>query len=636
MIRHRQLFRTSVALRLVAAALSLALVGTALSIAAPAELLAAADAATWTVDTTTRTEADMRARWEQLKPTYTGAAYAVAPSLTSPYAPGDATVGFRTDGLKMLNFGRYLAGLPSDVTLDAARNTSGQYGAVLLTTYPTLTHEPPKPADMDSTFYSIGLAATKSSNIGSGYSDAATFEKNCLADSSATNLPMVGHRRWILNPRMKVTGIGFAGSRITTYVFDSSRTDTVSYRHIAWPSAGIFPAEFMTPQTPWSITLNPDLYDWDASGYSVTLKRVSDGRTWTFTAADTNTAGEYFNADFGGFGVGNAFIFRPDPASIAYAPGDQFDVTFSGGIYAQGTRTPVTVTYRTSFGALTGASTTWAAPLEFGAEPEPRPQPQPGEPVAIEQNDPGVTWCRFVPAASAVYSGGGYVYGRWTGTQLEARFSGSTVRWYGPTQPSYGMADVYIDGVWQATVDCYALAASATLESLLWEATDLADGPHTIALRLTGAKNAASSGNVVVVDRFESVSDAAVELGTRLDETDGTFAGGWVSARNTTYHEAGYAYSYWAGASHRVTFSGTRIAWVGPKTTGYGRAAIYLDGVYRGTVSQYSAVAGWRYRIWESPALACGTHTLEIRVLGTKDAASTGTIIVLDAFDVTP
>lgn len=312
-------------------------------------------AATWTVDTVNRAEGDIRWVWEQMKPSYDGPAHTVAPSVTAPYAAGVAAAGFVDDGLRMINFARYLAGLPADVVTTSALNNNAQHGAVLLAAS-NFSHTPDKPADMDDAFYTVGRSSTSSSNIGWGYSDAESFQKGCLADSGASNVVRVGHRRWLLNPPMKQTGIGFASNRLTTHVFDSSRTDTVVYDKIAWPAAGLFPVEFFGSNTPWSITLNPDRYSWDTdkTKHRVTVRRISDGRTWTLDANDTTTSGEYFNVDFSYIGVRNVFIFRPDPTSITYNPGDEFEVTLSGGVYTKSTGAPTTVTYRTRFMTLDG------------------------------------------------------------------------------------------------------------------------------------------------------------------------------------------------------------------------------------------------------------------------------------------
>jgi hypothetical protein len=253
----------------------------------------------------------------------------------------------------------------------------------------------------------------------------------------------------------------------------------------------------------------------------------------------------------------------------------------------------------------------------------------------IEHDAAGVTFDRWVTGYSDAYTGGGYVYGRWSGTRLDAKFTGDTVYWVGPMQPSYGKADVYIDNVKVTTVDCYASSEDATEFAILFESDTLSDGPHTLSIRLTGAKNPASSGNVVVVDMFVAEGAKPTGGGIRIDEKDGVFGGSWVKATNPTYYGKSYAYSRWSSASWKMTFEGTRVAWVGPKTTSYGRAKIYIDGVYKGTVSQYGTT-GWRNKVWESPVLTLGTHTIEIKPTGTKDAASKGTNIVIDAIDVTP
>lgn len=343
-------------------------------------------ASSWVVDTSARTEADIRQAWGRFAPGYTGTPYVTVPGIVAPYSPGETTAAFRDDGLRMLNFGRYLAGLPADVTLLPARNLDAQYGAVLLTH--EYSHAPSRPPGMSDAFYLRASANTGSSNIGRGFTDLESFQKSCLYDGHATNVARVGHRRWLLEPRMLYTGMGTAGSgssqTVTTYAFDRSRpADEIGYAFIAWPSAGLFPVEFTSPTLPWSITLDPGRYDWDRSGHTVRLRRVSDGRTWTFDASDTDPAGEFFSAEFSNYGyAGNAFIFRPAASDLprGYVPGDQFDVTLSGGIYAEGTRTPVTIKYRTSMCALSGAQTTFAAPT---AIPDATPAPVGGSvPVA--------------------------------------------------------------------------------------------------------------------------------------------------------------------------------------------------------------------------------------------------------------
>jgi putative cell wall-binding protein/uncharacterized protein YkwD len=303
---------------------------------------------TWVVNTASRTEAQVQQRWAAAKPSYSGGPYAVTPSITSPYSTGAVAPGFLADGLKMLNYARYLAGLPDDVVFSAGRNSEAQHGAVLLAASGTLSHTPAKPSDMSQAFYDVGLASTSTSNIGSGYTSLSGFQTGCLSDSTGSNLERVGHRRWILNPPLKVTGMGYAERRVTTYVFDKSRSETVQYSAIAWPSAGAFPVQMFCSYTPWSITLNPAQFDIDQTkAHAVTLRRVADEKTWTFSDRTTSTSGQYFRTDFSGMGVRNVFIFRPAPTAVQYRPGDEFDVTLS--VYVKGQATPRSVSYRTRF-----------------------------------------------------------------------------------------------------------------------------------------------------------------------------------------------------------------------------------------------------------------------------------------------
>jgi uncharacterized protein YkwD len=302
-------------------------------------------------DTSQRSAAQIQERWQQLKPTYTGSPYVVTPSWTSPYSAGSLAAGYLQDGLNSVNYARYLAGLPDDVTLDATYNDRAQHGAVLLAAG-QFAHSQPKPANMDQAFYDIANAATSSSNIGWGYSTLPSFNFSCMNDADTGNIDRVGHRRWILDPPLGKTGFGLANTRTDTYVFDWSRTAPVSYDAVKWPCAGPFPAEKFGANVPWSVTLNPALYSYTAgtAGHTVTLRRTRDGRTWTFTSADTNKSGQYFTFETNGYGIANCFIFRPDPTSVGgYAVGDVYNVTISGGITRKSDGQPAVVSYSTEF-----------------------------------------------------------------------------------------------------------------------------------------------------------------------------------------------------------------------------------------------------------------------------------------------
>ena len=117
--------------------------------------------------------------------------------------------------------------------------------------------------------------------------------------------------------------------------------------------------------------------------------------------------------------------------------------------------------------------------------------------------DGGVTFDRWVTGFSAAYSNGTYVYGRWTNTELTARFKGDGIGVGGPKQPNYGRADVYIDGAFKGTVDSYAPKTATGWRDRIWESAALTRGPHYIQIKPTGTKRTASTNNIVVVDALD-------------------------------------------------------------------------------------------------------------------------------------
>ena len=63
-----------------------------------------------------------------------------------------------------------------------------------------------------------------------------------------------------------------------------------------------------------------------------------------------------------------------------------------------------------------------------------------------------------------------------------------------------------------------------------------------------------------------------------------------------------------------MTFSGRGVAIIAPVGPTRGRATVYVDGVYRGTVN-FRASAGASRRVMFSTAwTTAGTHTIELRV----------------------
>jgi uncharacterized protein YkwD len=291
-------------------------------------------------------KAAIQAKWDTLQSgIFAGSDYyETLPRTTAPYAAGTLKPAFIQDALRHLNFARYLAGLPDDVTHDATRGTAAQTGAVLLAATGVLTHYPSQPSDMSQAFYDLGRSATSSANLAWGFPNMRSAIIDGWADDTDTStIEGLGHRRWILNPAMAKTGFGNASSFYVMYSFDNSRTSAVSYEAIAYPSGQAFPSDVITRSTAWSITLNPSLYTTPTRD-TITVKLTNGTNTWNFSAADTSTSGKYFNVNTSGYGVSNCIIFRPD--NVAAYTGT-WQVTVNGIKTRDGA--PATLQYQVEF-----------------------------------------------------------------------------------------------------------------------------------------------------------------------------------------------------------------------------------------------------------------------------------------------
>lgn len=311
----------------------------------------------------------IRAAWQKYQPTYNGEPFVDSPVLTAPYQTGQLNDAFIQDGVRMANFVRYLAGLPDNLVADEELNRKAQHGAVLLSAHGALTHTPDKPADMAEAFYEKGYDSTTSSNI-SYYSysttgDLAVLNRNLqskqvltpansvrlyMSDEDPMNLPAVGHRRWILNPRLQRIGFGYSeqyskdGAWNTIKQFstmqilpESSNIQRSSSKdRVMWPNEGNFPVQFLGGRDPWSLSLNPDHYQKpEIKQVNVTLVSVRDRNRWTFQHTDEwPVAGitdqhNYFTVNTEAYGIPYTVIFRP--ANItSYRNGDIYQVTVSG------------------------------------------------------------------------------------------------------------------------------------------------------------------------------------------------------------------------------------------------------------------------------------------------------------------
>ena len=84
------------------------------------------------------------------------------------------------------------------------------------------------------------------------------------------------------------------------------------------------------------------------------------------------------------------------------------------------------------------------------------------------------------------------------------------------------------------------------------------------------------------------------------------------------------------------TFTGVKARYYGFSRPDLGYAELLLDGVSEGVVDCYSDVSDYDVMLYETPELSNAQHTLTVRVAGSKNPASSGTEVVVDAFAFLP
>jgi hypothetical protein len=261
----------------------------------------------------------------------------------------------------------------------------------------------------------------------------------------------------------------------------------------------------------------------------------------------------------------------------------------------------------------------------------------------LQETDPAVVFTGagwLQGDTSDTWSGGTTAGSLTAGDRATFTFNGTGVRWLGESGPQNGgIARVFLDGTLMTQVDTYAPANPAqhstnTVEAELFKASGLADGSHTLAIEVTGQQDPAAVTAAVTVDAFDVTTS-----GTRHQETDPAIAysAGWIQDRDHPYSEGTAASSTTQGDRVTFTFTGTAVSWIGFRGPGGGIARVSLDGtVVADSLDTYLPKDAPQETVFALQGLAAGSHTLTIDVTGSRNLASSGTAIVVDAFDVAP
>jgi len=96
-----------------------------------------------------------------------------------------------------------------------------------------------------------------------------------------------------------------------------------------------------------------------------------------------------------------------------------------------------------------------------------------------------------------------------------------------------------------------------------------------------------------------------------------TWGGSWVTNSSSAVSGGSLRYSTAKGASASYRFNGSSISWVGYLGPTRGSAAVYIDGVLKATIDEYSPSYSARAIVYAATWSVNATHTIKIVNLGT-------------------
>lgn len=236
----------------------------------------------------------------------------------------------------------------------------------------------------------------------------------------------------------------------------------------------------------------------------------------------------------------------------------------------------------------------------------------------------GGTWAPFSTASAWK---GSYSRAATAGAAVTIWFNGTRLDWLAMKGTTTGSADVYLDDVYQATIDL--AGAVPAYQQKVWSTGAVGSGTHHVRI----VRNAASaSGKYVTIDAVDVLG--SVIDSPRVEQSDSRIAygGGTWATYNTAGASAGsYARTSSSSGAAIIAFNGTKLTWVAVKGTTLGKAFVSVDGGAAVSVDLAAAAVAYQQKVWDTGTLSAGDH--EVKIWYDASNAS-GKFISVDAVDL--
>ena len=237
----------------------------------------------------------------------------------------------------------------------------------------------------------------------------------------------------------------------------------------------------------------------------------------------------------------------------------------------------------------------------------------------LQENALGITttW-QTVKTTSA--AGGSFVREHLAGASATWPFTGTAVTLRTVSGPTYGKADLYIDGVRKKTINTYATARHFNVARSITGLTNTAHRLKVVVLGVKGAK--AGKGTFVAIDGFT--------VGTTKTDTP-TLSTTWRRLSNSRLSGGHAIVTDLGNSTLTFTARGTGVALYTVKGANQGKVAVYIDGVKKATFDDYATSTSYGVKRLVS-GLTDAVHTVKLVVLGTHHKGATGSLVTVDRF----
>src|SRR5258706_1095002 len=259
----------------------------------------------------------------------------------------------------------------------------------------------------------------------------------------------------------------------------------------------------------------------------------------------------------------------------------------------------------------------------------------------FEQNDPRITYTgTWYPNTNSLESGGSAVLANLKGSQVVVVFNGTGITWVGASDYYSGICFLTLDGV-PTSVDTSNPTGATLYQQRLFTIRGLSPGMHRMTIEVIHSHDAETNASWIWVDAFEiengTLVGGTMAAGTGLaQQTDiaANYSGHWFQNAGGQDSVGNVNLAVDAGARVDFTFNGTSVTWMGYRDEWSGLAQVFLDGALQITVDTYLTPSKAQTPTYSLSGLAPGTHVLSIVATGTHSAASGGSWVWVDGFQV--